>query len=142
MISRRLAAVAILVIATVTAACGSGTSAAAPASAPADPVVDAAAATTMATRALTGFNEGDYAAWSADWSDTMKAAIDEPAFLAAREQLMATLGKYVSLSDPQLGSYVPGTYRWTFAVAFEQQPATFWISFKGDSPRIEGVRFE
>ena len=107
-----------------------------------DPVVDAAAATTMATRALTGFNEGDYAAWSADWSDTMKAAIDEPAFLAAREQLMATLGKYVSLSDPQLGSYVPGDLPLDLRGRLRAAAGHVLDLVQGRQPADRGVRFE
>lgn len=36
------------------------------------PSVDEATATGMARNALDGFNAGDYAAWSRDWSDTLR----------------------------------------------------------------------
>jgi hypothetical protein len=49
-------------------------------------------ATEMAESALQAFNESDYTAWSQDWSDAMKSAIDEDAFLAFRDQYHGQLG--------------------------------------------------
>jgi hypothetical protein len=135
-----LAIVALALVAATAAACGTG--AAAQPSVPASPQVDAAAATAIAEQALDAFNTGDYANWSAHWDESMTSAIDEAAFLAAREELMATTGRYVAHDAPTLSSHVPGTYRWTFPVTFERQAATFWISFRVDSPLVVGVRFE
>lgn len=100
-------------------------------------------ATEMAENALGAFNEGNYASWSRDWSDEMKAAIGEDAFLAFRDQAHAQLGNYVAITDVT-GSEGgdPGTYRWTFDVEFEKGPYTMWLGFKEGSKLIEGVSFE
>jgi hypothetical protein len=109
---------------------------------PAEPAVDAARATEIVERAFRGYNDGDYATWTADWSTAMTDAIKEADFLAAREQLMATYGRYVSAGAPTLSSKVPGTYRWTFPVTFEKRAGTFWVAFYDGSSSVDGVRFE
>lgn len=97
----------------------------------------------MADNALQAFNTGDYAGWSRDWSETMKSAIDEQAFLAFREQAQAQLGDYVAIKSAA-GSpgETAGFYRWTFQVQFEQADYGIWFGFKEGSPLIEGVQFE
>jgi hypothetical protein len=45
-----------------------------------------AQAAEIAENALQAYNAGDYAVWSRDWSDAMKAAIKERDFMAFREQ--------------------------------------------------------
>lgn len=124
----RLAALVVFAVG-VLAACGTG--AAAQPSIPSSPQVDATAAARMLDAALKGYNDGSYGTWTADWSDDMKAAIGEKDFAAVREQLMSSYGRYVSLSAPEISSHAPGTYRWTFRVAFEKGSATLWIAFRG-----------
>lgn len=99
--------------------------------------------TEMAENALEAFNDADYASWSRDWSDTMKAAIGDDAFLAFRDQAHAQLGNYVAINDVT-GSQGedPGTYRWTFDVEFENSSHIMWFGFKEGSKLIEGVTFE
>jgi Protein of unknown function (DUF3887) len=134
----RITRIAVIVaLAAAIAACSS--TAAAPATAPVAPSVDEAAATEIAGAALAAFNAGDYAGWTRDWDDAMKAAIKESDFLAVRDQLMASLGRYVSLGTPTLSSRTAGTFRWTFPVTFEKASGTFWIAFRDDTT---GLRFE
>lgn len=130
----RLIAVAAVVI--VLAACGAtSTSVGSP--------ISEEDAVQMAENALEAFNGGDYAAWSRDWSETMKSAIDEEAFLSFREQFHAALGDYTAITDvtgaPGADS---GTYRWTFDVQFERDDYRMWFGFKEGSRLIEGVSFE
>lgn len=97
----------------------------------------------MAESALQAFNAGDYAGWSQDWSETMKSAIDEQAFLAFRDQALAQLGDYVAIkSVAGAPGETAGFYRWTFEVHFEQADYGIWFGFKEGSPLIEGVQFE
>lgn len=97
----------------------------------------------MAERALQGFNNGDYEAWSADWSPKMKDAIDESAFLSFRDQAHALLGDYVEISKVTGAAGADaGTFRWTFDVQFEGGPYRMWLGFKEGSSLIEGVTFE
>lgn len=78
----------LLLIAVLAAACGS---------APADDgkvtsVLSEAEATAIAENALNALNSGDYAAWSHDWDDSVKGAINEEAFPQYREQALAQTG--------------------------------------------------
>lgn len=97
----------------------------------------------MAERALEGFNHGDYALWSGDWSPEMKAAIDEAAFLSFRDQTHELLGDYVEITGVTgAPGSDPGTFRWTFDIQFEHGPYRMWFGFKEGSPLVEGVVFE
>jgi hypothetical protein len=53
---------------------------------------------------LKAFNSGNYAAWSADWSEALKDAIREKDFLSFREQAIATAGRYVSIAGSDVRS--------------------------------------
>ena len=112
------------------------------AAAPSDRAVDEAQATEIATNALNAFNAGDYAGWTRDWSGTMKSAIKESDFLGFRDQLMAAKGRFVAIESVDVASNKPGTYRYTFTVAFEKGSARLGFSFAGDSPSVEGVFYE
>lgn len=97
----------------------------------------------MADAALQALNAGDYTGWSQDWSDTMKSAINEQAFLAFRDQVQAQFGDYVAIKSARGGpGETPGFYRWTFQVQFEQSDYGMWFGFKQGSPLIEGVQLE
>jgi hypothetical protein len=134
---RRLRLLAVAVVAAVVfVACGQS------APDPTSPVTEEQAVA-MAANALEAFNRGDYAAWSKDWSEAMKTAIDEDAFLDFRQEYRAALGDYVSIEDVDgaPGSSA-GVYRWTFDVAFEKADYRMWFGFVEGSPLIEGVSFE
>ena len=103
------------------------------------PSVDETTATEMARHALEALDAGDYTAWSRDWSPTLRAAIDESAFLAFREQAVTQLGEYVSIEDTVLTSVKPGTHRWAFTVRFEKATATLSFGFVDGRTAIEGV---
>jgi hypothetical protein len=109
---------------------------------PTTPVVTEARATEIATNALTAFNDGDYAGWTRDWSATMKNAIGESDFLAFRDQVIGTKGRFVQIDGVALGSSKPGTYRYTFTVAFEKGSANVAFAFVGDGTVVEGVHYE
>lgn len=99
--------------------------------------------TEMAENALRAYNSGDYSAWSRDWSDTMKGAIGEEAFLGFRASAQDLLGNYVAIkSATGAQGQDRGTYRWTFDVEFHKAHAVVWFGFKEGSPLIEGVNFE
>lgn len=128
---------ALLLVAVITSvACGSA------ASDVTSPVTEEQALV-MAENALEAFNTGDYDAWSSDWSDTMKGAIDEGAFVQFRDQFHAALGDYVSIAGATgAPGENPGFYRWTFDVVFEKADYRVWFGFADGSPLIEGVSFE
>lgn len=134
---RRLAFMAALLgIAVLLAACQSE-------SEPVESPITEVQATEMAENAMRAFNESDYTAWSRDWSETMKAAISEQAFLAFRDQYHGQLGNWVAVTNVTGSPGADeGTYRWTFDLEFENGVYRMWFGFKEGSPLIEGVTFE
>jgi hypothetical protein len=122
------------------AACSTAPTASVPP--PANPAVDEAEATEMARSALEGYNAGDYARWTRDWSPAMKAAIPEAAWRDGLDEAYATLGRYVSIDGVELVSFEPGTYGYTFTVTFERKVATVRFAFVGDSPLVDGVHVQ
>ncbi len=120
-----------------TAACG----AAAPA--PTGPVTSAlteAQAREMGENAFQAINSGDYAAWTRDWSDAMKAAIPAKDFQAWREQLVQTQGQYQSLLAIELQpGKDPRFIRWIYTLQFEKGKGHITFSLLQDGSKIDGV---
>ena len=103
------------------------------------PLVSEARATEIATNALEALNAGDYAGYSRDWSETMKAAIKEQDFLRFRDAVLANVGHYVSIESVARSSVKPGTYRYTFTVRFERGSSTLAFGFRDGGTKVEGV---
>ena len=133
--ARILIITGVVIVSLSLAACG----ASADAGAAPSPSVDEATAVEMARNALEGFNARDYVAWSRDWSDTLRSAIDESAFLAFHDQAVAQLGAYVAIEDAVLTSVKPGTHRWVFTVRFDRATATLSFGFVDGRTEVEGV---
>jgi hypothetical protein len=97
-------------------------------------------ATAIAENALEAYNNGNYAAWSRDWSDTMKNGIKEPDFRLFRDELLRSKGKYVSIAGLELTkAKTAGFVRWVVTGNFEQGQVRFNFVFKQDGDKIEGV---
>ena len=130
-----------LVLSALIAGCGSS-----PAGADAEPasaVVSEQEASAMAEELLAGFNAGDYAAFSRDWSPALKDGITEPGFAAFRDELMSTNGAFVSISDVTVSEAdTPGHVKYVFATEFDKGPVTLTITLKQDRDLIEGVFME
>lgn len=119
----------LLIVAVIASACGS---------APAETgevtsVFTEAEAIAVAENALTALNSGDYAAWSRDWDDALKGAINEDAFLSYREQVLAQTGQYQSiLSAEMTPSKNADSVRWVFTCQFENAQLRFIMAFPQD----------
>lgn len=109
---------------------------------PAAPSVDATRVSEIADVAFPALNSGDYAAWTAAWSDTMKGAIGPDAFEQFRSGVIANLGAYISHGEPTLSSVTAGTYRWTFELTFERGTGAMAFSFVDGSTVVDGVHVE
>jgi hypothetical protein len=97
-------------------------------------------ATEMVENAMTGFAEGNYAAWSRDWTDAMKGAVKESDFLSYREQVIANYGVYQSIAGIEKQPGVnEGYVRWSAIANFEKGQIRFNFGFKEDGKLIEGV---
>ena len=131
----------LLVVALLTTACG------APASntpqGEAVSVLTQEEATAMIDSALQAFNTGDYATWSHDWDNDMKAAISEDDFLSYRDQVVAQYGEYVSLESLVMEPGIQkGNVRWVAIADFEKGKIKFAFGFANDGRLIKGIRPE
>lgn len=97
-------------------------------------------ATSMIDSALQALNTGDYAAWSRDWDNDMKAAINDAAFQEYRSQVTAQYGKYVSLGPVEMQPGVQnGNVRWVAIADFEKGRIKFSFGFPADGRLVNGV---
>lgn len=129
----------LLIVAVLVAACGS---------APTDDgkltsVLTEAEATAIAENALNALNSGDYAAWSRDWDDTLKSAINEETFLQYRDQALAQTGQFQSiLSVEMTPSKRADSVRWVFTCQFENAKVRFIMAFPKDGKLANTVTTE
>jgi hypothetical protein len=125
----------LLIVAVLVSACGG--------SAPegeATSVLSQEEAAAIVENAMQGLADGDYAAWSRDWSDTMKSAIPEKAFLDYRSQVTAQYGQFVSIESVTVEpGKKQGYVRWAAICNFENGRIKFNFSFENDGRLIEGV---
>ncbi|WKZ35159.1 MAG: DUF3887 domain-containing protein [Anaerolineales bacterium] len=125
----------LLIVAVLASACGG--------SAPegeATSVLSQEEAAAIVENAMQGLADGDYPAWSRDWSDTMKNAIPEKAFLDYRSQVTAQYGQFVSIESVTLEpGKTQGYVRWAAVCTFENGRIKFNFSFENDGRLIEGV---
>lgn len=127
-----------LIVAVIVVACGS-----APADAPqgkAESILSQEEASTLIDSALQALNTGDYAAWSRDWADDMKAAIKDKDFQSYRDQVVAQYGQYVALESIEIQ---PGTnvdrVRWVVVADFEKGKIKYTFSFLPDGKQVKGI---
>jgi Protein of unknown function (DUF3887) len=138
---RSVLVLAALALSTLIAGCGSST--AEYDAEPTSVAVNEQEASAMAEDLLAGFNAGEYAAFSRDWSPALKDGITEPGFVAFRDELMSTNGTFVSISDVTLTEAdTPGHVKYVFATEFDNGPVTLTITLKRDQEQIEGVFME
>lgn len=94
----------------------------------------------MGENALQAINSGDYAAWSRDWSDTMKKAINEKTFQTFRDATLRDYGRYQSIAEVRLApGRTSGTTRWEFITHFEKGDLLFYLAFYENSVEVDGV---
>jgi hypothetical protein len=128
----------LLIVAAITAACGS-----APADFPrdkAESVLSQEEASSLIDSALQALNTGDYAAWSRDWADDMKAAIKDKDFQSYRDQVVTEYGQYLALEcvEMQPGSQADRV-RWVVVAGFEKGKIRYAFSFLPDGKQVKGI---
>ncbi len=125
----------LLFVAVLATACGT--------SAPQDETVSALSqdqAAEILENAMQGFQNGDYAAWSRDWSYKMKNAIREDTFLDFREQVTAQYDQFVSIDSVTMEpGKNQGYVRWVATCTFDKGQIRMNFSFPDDDVVIEGV---
>ena len=97
----------------------------------------------IADNLMQGFNEGNYALYSRDFSAEMRQGLDEAAFEQNREFVTSRIGLYESRSDPvvtETGEFIAVTYK----AAFEREAgvALRFVFKQGDeSHQLYGLWF-
>ena len=97
----------------------------------------------MTDNLLAGFNAGDYPAFSRDFSDKMREALNESAFATTRAGIVGKIGKYVSRGVSRVekrGGFIAVVY----SARFEQEDGvTVRVVFEqaGDH-RVSGLWFD
>jgi Protein of unknown function (DUF3887) len=126
------------VVVLVSAACGST-----PANVPqgtAESVLNQQEASRLIDNALQALNTGDYAGWSQDWADDMKAAIKDSDFQSYRQQVMAQYGQYIALESIEIQ---PGLnadrVRWVAVAGFEKGKIKYTFSFLPEGRQVKGI---
>lgn len=105
--------------------------------------IDSDEALSIAETALTGLNEGDYDAWTAAWSDEMKAMLDEEGFVEVRAMLLDVSGPWQSIDGMALvDGNKPRTVRWEFDLTMEREPATLRLGFEEGGTEVIGVFYD
>ncbi len=129
----------LLIIAVLVTACGG-----APASAgEVTSALTEAEAIAIAENALNALNTGDYAAWSRDWDDDLKGAINEEAFLQYREQALGQVGQFQSILSAEMApSPRADSVRWVFTCQFEKAKIRFIMAFPKDGKLANTVMTE
>ena len=127
----------VLVVAVLVSACGSASNSP---QGEAKSVLTQDEATSMIDSALQAINTGDYAAWSQDWDNDMKAAINDAAFQEYRNQVVSQYGKYVALESVEMQPGIQkGNVRWVAIADFEKGRIKYSFGFPNDGRLIKGV---
>jgi len=102
----------------------------------ADPILDTV---------LQGFQEGDYAAYSQYFDDTLKDVITKKKFLQVRSQILKSIGAYESrsyLGYLQKGKTTVVLWKGRFAASADDVLIKLVLSRRGDQARVLGLWFQ
>ena len=128
----------LLITAVIAVACGS-----APAGAPqgkAESILSEEEASALIDNALQAINTGDYAAWSRDWADDMKAAIQDKDFQSYRDQVVGQYGQYVAIESIEIQPGMDADrVRWVAVADFEKGKIKYTFSFLPDGRQVKGI---
>jgi hypothetical protein len=127
----------LLIVALLSVACGSANSAP---QGQAVSILTEDEASALIDNALQALNTGDYAAWSQDWADDMKAAIQDKDFQSYRDQVVAQYGQYVALESIEIQPGInPDRVRWVAVADFEKGKIKYTFSFLPDGKQVKGI---
>jgi hypothetical protein len=88
---------------------------------------------------LYAWNEGDYAGWTADWSDEMLALSDETSWQEARTQALPLTGKFETIGELTSEEFSNGFTKWTAICDFEQVQIVFAIVLPNAGGNVQGL---
>lgn len=117
----------------------------APTSAPTsgDLVMSEAAVQADAAQLLTGYNDADYAVFTAKWAPAMKAAISEATFKQFQAATMQSKGRFLGLGAPAPAMMKRADLEgWQLDVQFEKGTWPVLLGYLRDGGGIDAVVFQ
>lgn len=96
---------------------------------------------TIVENMLSGYNNGDYAAFSRDLSPALKLVITEERFQTFVNESKATLGQFQSLTSVVQGDTGNTSSDWVVTAQFEKSTLEFKVTFDKATGQIEGMDF-
>ncbi len=90
---------------------------------------------------LSGYNNGDYTAFSRDLSAALKLVASEKQFQAFRSESEATLGKFQSITSIQQRDSDRTSSHWVVDAKFENSAKEISVAFDRATGQIEGLLF-
>ena len=96
-------------------------------------------ATELARDAIEAFGRCDYAGWTADWSEALRAEVAEADFATYCRGYVAAHGSLAGV-DPaeRSAAETAGYVRWQVVARFGAGPVTFAFVIKADGELVEG----
>lgn len=88
---------------------------------------------------LYAWNAGDYAGWTADWSEAMLALSDEASWQEAREDALPLTGKFVSIGELTGEEFSNGFTKWSAICEFEEVQIVFAIVLPNEGGKVQGL---
>lgn len=97
----------------------------------------------MAESMLNALNDGDYAAWSENWTQELKDGIGEDAFLEFRDHALEQRAEFQEIVsvDLQPGTQA-GFVHWVVTAEHERGQATLGMGFESDGRQVTGIFWE
>lgn len=100
-------------------------------------------ATQNAEIMLEGLRDGDYDAYTADFSDDMLSMVTPEVFAEVRGLITDLSGEFVSIDAVKaLDAETAGYVRWQFETTFTQEPVTVGVVYEEEGTVIHGVFYD
>ncbi len=88
---------------------------------------------------LYAWNAGDYAGWTAEWSDEMLALSDETSWTESRALALPLTGKFETIGELTSETFSNGFTKWTAICDFEQVQIAFAIVLPNEGGKVQGL---
>lgn len=132
---RRITLILVLLVSltlTALAACGPQATAA----------VSEAYVTALAEEKMQALNDGDYTAFTADFSDVLAGAIPESDFQDLRQTILEASGRFESVTGLRIANArAPGYVSYIVTCQFEEEEVLLTLVYAIDGEQVEGIFF-
>jgi hypothetical protein len=104
--------------------------------------VSEAYVTTLAEEKMQALNDGDYATFTADFSDVLIGAIPEDSFQDLQETILRASGRFESVTGLRLtNARTSGYVNYIVTCQFEEEEVLLTLVYAVDGEQVEGIFF-